>query len=575
MKNINERYYEKQPSIIINKDIDVWKNKSEIMKVISLFDSRFIIIETYPGVNLEELRNSLIDKFGEENLFHSESFAVSEEKYLDEIKDDLTEDRIFGRITERSFDEFFDKEKIAEFVNSRSSEEQTIIYGVGSYLFSNENDTKVYFDLERWEAQLRYRRGENIFFLNGNAKDKLHAFKRGYFIEWRMADKIKKERLKDFDYYVDSNEETWSMLKIEDYFDALSIASKTPFRLQPYFDLGVWGGSWMNEVCDLGADDVPMAWGFDGVPEENSLNLDINGTIINTPAINMVFFEPENLLGQNVINKFGYEFPIRFDFLDTIGGQNLSLQVHPFDEYAKEKFNINYSQNESYYYIDANEDAEVYLGLKDGIKTSEFIEALEESRITGKFDSSKYVNSYPVKKHDHILHPSGVIHSSGSGGMVLEISSTPYIFTFKLWDWDRVDLDGKPREINIEHAKSNIKEESGRDYNKSQYVNRFEDIYNDEQVKITKTGLHETQFIETNRFEFEDSFILETGNTVNMLNLVDGDSITIQSVDGSFQDIIINYVETFIIPANIGKVKVKNNGERKALLLRAKIKISK
>lgn len=74
------------------------------------------------------------------------------------------------------------------------------------------------------------------------------------------------------------------------------------------------------------------------------------------------------------------------------------------------------------------------------------IDALQTAQNGGKpFPAEKFVNKIPVKKHDHVLIPAGTVHCSGADTMVLEISATPYIFTFKLWDWGRVDLDGKPR----------------------------------------------------------------------------------------------------------------------------------
>ena len=108
-----------------------------------------------------------------------------------------------------------------------------------------------------------------------------------------------------------------------------------------------------------------FAWCFDCVPEENSLLLQFGNVIFETPSINLVFNQSEKLLGNAVQARFGDEFPIRFDFLDTMDGGNLSLQVHPTTEYIQEKFGMHYTQDESYYMLDAGDDACVYLGFKD------------------------------------------------------------------------------------------------------------------------------------------------------------------------------------------------------------------
>lgn len=110
--------------------------------------------------------------------------------------------------------------------------------------------------------------------------------------------------------------------------------------MEPYFDPGVWGGQWMKENFGLDASKENFAWSFDGVPEENSLNLEIGGKVLKVPAQDLVFYAPHELLGERVHGRFGAEFPIRFDLLDTMGGQNLSLQVHPLTEYIYEKFGM-------------------------------------------------------------------------------------------------------------------------------------------------------------------------------------------------------------------------------------------
>ena len=100
--------------------------------------------------------------------------------------------------------------------------------------------------------------------------------------------------------------------------------TSTPFRLVPYFDPGVWGGQWMKQVCGLDPTADNYAWSFDGVPEENSLSLRFGDVRVEVPAQDLVLHQPVGLLGMKNYCRFGAEFPIRFDFLDTMGGQNLS-----------------------------------------------------------------------------------------------------------------------------------------------------------------------------------------------------------------------------------------------------------
>ena len=143
------------------------------------------------------------------------------------------------------------------------------------------------------------------------------------------------------------------MIAGDDFRRGLALAVKRPFRVVPFFDPGPWGGQWMKEVCGLPAEAPNYAWCFDCVPEENSLRLGFGATRVEVPALDLVFRHPGELLGEAVHARFGDEFPIRFDFLDTMGGGNLSLQVHPLTEYIQDRFGMHYTQDESYYLLDA------------------------------------------------------------------------------------------------------------------------------------------------------------------------------------------------------------------------------
>ncbi len=335
-----------------------------------------------------------------------------------------------------------------------------------------------------------------------------------------------------------------------------------PFRVVPFFDPGPWGGQWMKEVCDLDRAVVNYAWCFDCVPEENSLLLDFGGTTMELPSINLVFYQPIQLLGEKVYSRFGAEFPIRFDFLDTIDGGNLSLQVHPLTEYAREHFGIFYTQDESYYMLDVKEDACVYLGLKEGVQPEAMIAELEAAQAGGpSFDAEKHVERWPVKKHDHILIPAGTVHCSGKNSMVLEISATPYIFTFKLWDWSRLGMDGLPRPINIGHGKDNIVWNRTTEWVRQNLLNRVEKMAEGDGWWEERTGLHETEFIETRRHWFTKKVPHNTGGNLNVLNLIEGREAIVESPTGAFEPLVVHYAETFILPASVGEYTIRPYGE--------------
>jgi mannose-6-phosphate isomerase class I len=177
------------------------------------------------------------------------------------------------------------------------------------------------------------------------------------------------------------------------------------------------------------------------------------------------------------------------------------------------------------------------------------------------FDAEKFVGKFSVKKHDHILIPAGTVHCSGKNSMVLEISATPYIFTFKLWDWDRMGLDGKPRPINIEHGKKVIDWSRTTPWVKRELINTIEVVASGDGWEEEKTGLHETEFIETRRHWFTKNVNHNTNGSVNVLNLIEGIEAVVESPSGLFEPFVVHYAETFIIPANVKEYTIRPYGE--------------
>ena len=258
---------------------------------------------------------------------------------------------------------------------------------------------------------------------------------------------------------------------------------------------------------------------------------------------------------------FGAEFPIRFDLLDTMGGGNLSFQVHPMRDYIQRFFGLPYTQDESYYLLDAGADACVYLGLREGIDTAAMTRDLERAQAgLAPFPTEKYANRFPARKHDHFLIPAGTVHCSGAQSMVLEISATPYLFTFKLWDWGRLGLDGKPRPIHLTHGLANIQWDRTTPWIKRNLINRVEPLERGPGWREERTGLHELEFIEARRHWFTGRTPHHTRGGVNVLNLVQGQEAVIESPTGSFEPFILHFAETVIIPAAVGSYTLRPHG---------------
>jgi mannose-6-phosphate isomerase class I len=320
----------------------------------------------------------------------------------------------------------------------------------------------------------------------------------------------------------------------------------------------------MRETFDLPDGPPNYAWCFDCVPEENAVTLAFGERRFQMPAILLVHEHPLALLGDSVYRRFGAEFPIRFDLLDTVEGGNLSLQVHPLASYIKEQFGMAYTQDESYYILDCRPGSKLYLGLRDGVDREQMKSALEAAQAReAEFCAECFVNVLPTRKHDHFSIPAGTVHCSGSNNLLLEISATPYIFTFKLWDWGRVGLNGKPRPIHLAHGLANIQWDRNSTWVQQELLDQIESVLEGQGWREERTGLHGTEFLETRRTWFTDPVCHDTQGNLHVLNLVEGEAISVESPNDEFPPIEIHYAETFIVPASVGRYIIRPLGNPK------------
>lgn len=524
-----------------------------------------LAVDCYQGVFEEEMIHAFRLGLSPKQIFLSSSCFLPEEEIRALTQDDVTEDRIFGYMTRLELIRFFDLKKLQELKEQIASvgDGLILVFGVGASLLLDKPSLLLYADMARWEIQLRMRRHQlNNLGITNRDEPFERQYKRGYFVDWRVLDRHKKKLMSTWDYVLDTNtSDQPKMLKGSLVLEGLAQAAHQPFSVVPYFDAGPWGGQWMKQVCDLDPDQENYAWCFNCVPEENSLLLGFGETRFELPSINLVFYRPVELLGDPVHARFGDEFPIRFDFLDTMEGGNLSLQVHPVTEYIQQTFGMHYTQDESYYLLDTKEDATVYLGLKEGVDGNEMIAELKKSENTGSpFPDEKFVQKWPAKKHDHFLIPAGTVHCSGKNSMVLEISSTPYIFTFKLYDWGRLGLDGKPRPINIAYGEQVIQWERDTGWVKDNLINKITVLETGNDLLVEKTGLHHREFIETRRHWFSQAVVHPASDSVQVFNVIEGREIVVESLTNSFQPMVFHYAETFIVPAAAGAVKISPHG---------------
>lgn len=555
--------YDKYPATGIEGDIVVgW---DDILRLFASLLERHgrLAIDCYVGVREEELLGQL-GRLGDvavvnvRDLYHDESHVrAMTERFM-------TEDVLFGYVTNLELADYFDARKLsAAREEIASSSRPVVVVGTGAGMVLPEAPL-VYADMARWELQQRFRRHEVRALGVDNRGDAVSLqYKRGYFNDWRVCDRYKDGLFPRVDYWLDTHcADRPKLIDRDTFLRGIEKTVSGPFRVVPFFDPAPWGGQWMKEVCGLDSSQPNYGWCFDCVPEENSLYFRIGGELFELPSVDLVLLRSRVLLGEPVEARFGKDFPIRFDFLDTMGGGNLSLQVHPTTQFIRESFGMCYTQDESYYLLDAGDDAVVYLGLKGGIEPEAMMDDLRRAqRGEIVFDAERYVNRIPAKKHDHFLIPGGTVHCSGADSMVLEISSTPNLFTFKLWDWQRLGLDGKPRPINVERGSRVIDWGRDTDYVREHLMNHTRVVSRGEGWIEESTGLHPNEFIETRRHRFSVPVRHTTQHSVNVFNLLEGEEAVVESPSGAFEPFVVHYAETFIVPAGVGEYTIRPYGK--------------
>lgn len=561
MRKVN---YDKYPSTKISGTLLQGWNDICALLVSELEKTHILAVDCYTGVREEEVSEAL-GRLTPALTIRTGDLMRPENEIRDMTERFMTDDVLFGYASNLSLAEYFDADKLAEARRQIGEHERVAVIGTGAaYVVSGREATVVYADMARWEIQQRFRTHEVKALGVDNRADAVSLqYKRGYFNDWRVLDKYKDRLFDRVDYWLDTHiAREPKLIDRDTFFKGIEKTARMPFRVVPFFDPAPWGGQWMKEVCGLDPDKKNYGWCFDCVPEENSLYLEVNGVRFELPSVDLILLKSREVLGEPVEARFGKDFPIRFDFLDTVGGGNLSVQVHPTTQFIHENFGIHYTQDESYYLLDAKEGASVYLGLKTGIDKNAMIDDLREAQKGNIiFDTEKYVNRLPAKKHDHYLIPGGTVHCSGAEALVLEISSTPNLFTFKLWDWQRLGLDGKPRPINVERGKHVIDWKRDTEYVHKHLANRVTPIAKGDGWREERTGLHPNEFIETRRHWFRNTVVHHTGGSVNVLNLIEGEEAVVESPTRAFEPFVVHYAETFIVPAAVGEYTITPCGE--------------
>jgi hypothetical protein len=538
-------------------------------------DAKSVVIDGYGGVLWERLRIGLSAAFSASGLrvaWVDISRALRDPEEIDRLLEPWLggDDPLWGFRAESRLEDLFDME-IIRSLSSDPDADLTILHGTGAAL-AGWRAPLVYVDIPKNEIQFRSRAG-SITNLGATAPTSAkRMYKRFYFADWVMLNREKQRLLPSIDLVVDDqhpDEPVW--MRGSDLRAALERMSRTCFRVRPWFEPGPWGGQWMKEHFPQLPPEAPnYAWSFELIVPENGLMLESGGMLLEISFDFLMYQAAASVLGE-CASLFGVEFPIRFDYLDTFGGGNLSVQCHPRPEYIRREFGERFTQDETYYITDCAPGAKVYLGFREDIDPEAFRRELERSQRDGSpVDIDRHVNTVEAEKHGLYLIPSGTVHCSGRDNLVLEISATPYIFTFKMYDWIRRDLDGAMRTLNIARAFDNLDFSRRGAYVAEALVSHPELIDEGEDWRLIHLPTHREHFYDVHRFEFAREVHAATEGRCHVLNVVEGGPVELRTAEGL--SLMFNHAETFVVPAAAGSYRLVNHGPGIARVVKAFVK---
>jgi len=479
-------------------------------------------------------------------------------------------DPIFGKLYEGDLSELFDPDKLRA-LGTTSDTRPLIIYGVGAAL-AGTPDLLLYVDVPKDEIQRRMT-AKSITNLGAvEPSDAQSMYKRFFFVDWPALNRHKARLLPAVDWYVDAREAEHPAIIAGDQLRAvLDEMARSYFRVRPWFAPGPWGGQWMKaHFPGLDQQAPNYAWSFEMIAPENGLVLESGSEVLECSFDLLMFQNYQQVLGR-AAERFVYNFPIRFDYLDTFDGGNLSVQCHPRPEYIRQEFGEPFTQDESYYIMTCKPGAQVYLGFRDGVDPTNFRREVERSSKEGvQIDIDRFVNKVEAHPHDLFMIPNGTIHGSGINNLVLEISATPYIYTFKIYDWMRRDLNGKLRPLNIDRAWHNLYFERQETYVQEQLCPPPKTLREGTGWREVLVGTHDALFYTVHRYEFTRDIAAKTDGRCHILNVVEGQAVIVETMSGHRAR--FNYGETFVIPAAAESYQLTATGNHSCKVVLAFVK---
>ena len=484
---------------------------------------------------------------------------------------------LYGKVYHGGYAGLIDTDKAEQFRKEIKKTPGTIVavYGYGSLFkgFRDLYDVKVFFDITPKNSMLRIRAGEYANLGKKHTGIINRTIRRCYYCDFENAVQLRKELFaaKELDWYVlDNDPANLQMMPFDTFADICAQLVKYPFRAKPCYLEGVWGGTYMKKLRNLPEKMRNAAWVFDFIPMEVSVQVEAGEELLDINYCSFVHKEGMNLMGEKCVRKYQGYFPIRFNWDDSYHSTgNMSIQCHSGGKFNVENYNEFGRQDESYYVVITGHEAKTFIGFRDDADIPAFFREIEAADTEHKeCDYMKYVSYEESVPGLQVMLPAGTIHSSGRNQVILEIGSlTIGSYTYKMYDYLRLDFDGKQRPIHTHLGELNVRQDRRHsvihDPESPEYIVQKPRLAEEgEGWQEYILGENPQMYISLRRLEFEKQCEQDTkGKKFHVLTLVDGEKIRIRSAEHPERFFDLEFMEIACVPASMGKYVIENLGK--------------
>lgn len=491
---------------------------------------------------------------------------------------------LYGKVYKGGYQGLMDEARTEAFKKavpaSRQAGKISVVYGYGSLIpeLRELYDVKVFFDLTPMKSMLRIRRGEYSNLGKERPGIINRTIRRCYYCDFECAVRNRHELWENNvpDWYVlDNDPQNLQLMPFDTFSDICAQLVKYPFRAKPCYLEGVWGGSYMKKLRNLPDEMRNAAWVFDFIPMEVSVVVEAGDEKLDINYCSFVHKEGVNLMGEDCVKKFEGYFPIRFNWDDSYHSTgNMSIQCHSGGEYNVKNYNEFGRQDESYYVVVTGHNAKTFIGFRDDADIPQFFRDIEAADTEHKpCDYMKYVSYEESKPGLQVMLPAGTIHSSGRNQVILEIGSlTIGSYTYKMYDYLRLDFDGKQRPIHTRLGEENVRQD--RRYSVIHDPESPEYIVQKPRLAASGEGWEEyilgenpQVYFSLRRLEFEKKCEQDTGGKLfHVLTLVDGDAVRVRSVRHPERYFDLQFMDIVCVPADMGRYVIENLGREPVMV---------